>query len=107
MRNLALFVALLAGFHIANIAFAQTRNVAYNATGFEVTTIRASKLEDGGWSASWCGTLVSDAGDTLTGCTGFYNMGLPINVNRLDAIASAGTNRWLREFRFDVDAGSP
>ena len=89
-------------------AVAQSRVDDFDPVAFNgPSVVVGSRLGDGGWAAQWCGTMASgDGGATVSGCSKFYELSAPINRSRLDALSAAGANRWLRDFRFAVDAGA-
>jgi len=92
---------------LAVVVFAQSRTDTYDASTASPSVVHLSQLDDGGWTAQWCGVVpAADGGNSLRGCSGWYELKAQANRNKSDALANAGLNRWLKDLAFDVDAGN-
>lgn len=104
MRKLALFCLLLL---VVVPAVAQTRSDTFNASGVRVYQANMVRLDDGGCSVTWCGSLTSaDGGASIQTCTPPRELTGASNRTTCLNTLDLGANRVLNSMNFAVDAGS-
>lgn len=91
---------------VALVAVAQSRTVTWDGTTVQVEQVQLTPQPDGGCLAVWCGSVATDDGP-VRACSEAMGLKAAAHVNRCSALAAAGTNRVLRELRFNVDGGAP
>jgi hypothetical protein len=106
-RPHAILVVIFALVLLPVLTLAQTRSVTFDGATLKVDAIHCSPNDAGGssWSCSVCAT-VANTTPALSTCEA-VDVKATVNVNRLNALALALSQRWLNRQAFDVDAGSP